>query len=231
MQKRTFAHVLGYTVVITLGIAGAAQALPGTNTVASDDIINGQVTRPDIALNAINSQRVGDNSLLAIDLAPNSVKASEVADDAVASGEVLDNSLSGLDVADGSLAGADVAPNSLTGAEINEATLSLPDPSVRMRTGATTSINRGSFGTATANCLLGEKATGGGVYPNSNVFFPHVVASFPTPNNTAFGVPNNGITPTGWRVWVSNTDAHNGAGGQLAASTPITVTPYVLCVS
>ncbi|HEY7073983.1 MAG TPA: hypothetical protein VH418_01375 [Solirubrobacteraceae bacterium] len=93
-----------------------------------------------------------------------------------------------------------------------------------MRTGASFNVSRNSFATGTASCLAGERATGGGVYPVSNVFFPQMVASFPTPNPSSFTAPNNGVTPTGWRVWVANTDQ-----GGFTAPDPITMIPYVIC--
>jgi hypothetical protein len=97
--------------------------------------------------------------------------------------------------------------------------------SVAMRTGAQFSVNRNSFNDGSANCLAGERATGGGVYPTSNVYYPNVVASFPLPNPTSFAAPNNGTTPTGWHVWVANNDQ--------TANAPATVTmvPYVICVA
>lgn len=95
---------------------------------------------------------------------------------------------------------------------------------VRMRTGAQFTVNRNGFETGTAACLAGEMATGGGVYPTSNVFFPNVASSFPTPNPSAFTPPANGAVPTGWRVWVSNVDA----AGSTAPATA-TMVPYVLC--
>jgi hypothetical protein len=96
---------------------------------------------------------------------------------------------------------------------------------VTMRTGAAFNVNRNSFAIGSADCNAGERATGGGVYPNSNVYFPSLISSFPTPNATAFTTPQNGVTPTGWRVWVANNDV----AGNIAPAT-ITMTPYVVCV-
>jgi hypothetical protein len=98
--------------------------------------------------------------------------------------------------------------------------------SVTMRTGPSFTVNRNSFATGAAGCNAGERATGGGAYPNSNVLFPNVAASFPTPNATAFTAPQNGVTPTGWRVWVSNPDVATST-----APATVTMTPYVICVS
>lgn len=96
--------------------------------------------------------------------------------------------------------------------------------SATMRTGAQFLVNRNSFEDGQANCLAGERATGGGVFPVSNVYFPSVVASFPLPNPGS-GTPNNGVTPTGWQVWVSNNDQVG------AAPATVTMVPYVICVA
>jgi hypothetical protein len=96
---------------------------------------------------------------------------------------------------------------------------------VRMRTGTPFTVSRNSFNDGTASCAGSEQATGGGVFPNSNVFFPNVVGSYPTPNPFPPAPPNNGVVATGWTVWVSNPDV-----GGLIAPTTVTMTPYVLCV-
>ena len=95
---------------------------------------------------------------------------------------------------------------------------------VRMRKGADFSIARNTFASGTVDCLPGEQATGGGAYPTNNVFFPQVVASFPTPNAASYGAANTDTVPTGWRVWVANSDQ----GG--ATAPTVTMTPYVLCI-
>jgi hypothetical protein len=96
-----------------------------------------------------------------------------------------------------------------------------------MRTGASFVLASGNQGFGSASCNAGEKATGGGVYPVSNVYFPTVVASFPTPNDSAFtNPPRNGITPTGWDVWVTN----NSTVTQNEPNS-VTMIPYVICAS
>jgi hypothetical protein len=95
-----------------------------------------------------------------------------------------------------------------------------------MRVGSDFTVLRNDFATGTASCNAGERATGGGVYPKSNVYFPRVGASFPTPNPASFTTPNNAVTPTGWRVWVSMDDT---AGFTAPAS--VTETPYVICAA
>jgi hypothetical protein len=95
MRAIGFMHVVGYATAVALAIGGTATALPGTNTVDSGDIIDGQV------------------------------KTSDLAGSSVKSGKVLNNSLKGLDVKDGSLTGTEITDNSLTGADVLESSLDL----------------------------------------------------------------------------------------------------------
>ena len=108
-------HITGWVVVVTLVTGlGIADALPGTNTVDSGDIINGQVTSADIKNHTIKAR----------DLRSESVTGGKIRNGTVASVDVADGSLRGRDVANGSLTGADIANNSSLGAaEINEAGL------------------------------------------------------------------------------------------------------------
>lgn len=100
MKLPALGHALGYTALTVILTAGAAQSLAGSNTVASDDIINGQVYGADLANNAVSSAKV------------------------------YDNSLTGADIRNSAVNGADIGDNSLTGADIDESTLTLPPPTV-----------------------------------------------------------------------------------------------------
>jgi hypothetical protein len=60
--------IIGTTLLVVLLTAGAAQSLSGSNTVFTDDIVNGQVRNEDIAANAIGGGRVNDNSLTGADV-------------------------------------------------------------------------------------------------------------------------------------------------------------------
>jgi hypothetical protein len=101
---------------------------------------------------------------------------------------------------------------------------------VTMRTGAAFTVSRNSFNDGQVTCQAGERATGGGVFANSNVFFPNVVASHPLPNPTT-GTPNTGITPTGWKVWVANNDIFREGTTPVVAPATVTMTPYAICVN
>lgn len=117
LRNHIRSNVVGY-VAIFLALSGTAVALPGTNTVDSQDIIDEQVRAADIGTGQVRSADVAnDNTAFALtgkDIGPGSLSGSDLADE----------SLSGADVANGSLGGGDVADNSLTGADVNEDSLS-----------------------------------------------------------------------------------------------------------
>ena len=103
------ANVLGF-VAIFIALTGTAVALPGTDTVESDDIVDGEVRNPDIHDNAVTSDKIGLGQ--------------------VDSPQLHGDSVTGAKIADGSVGAADVAPNSLGGGQVDEASL---DPSVLQR--------------------------------------------------------------------------------------------------
>lgn len=103
-------NVLGF-VAIFIALSGtAAASLPGTDTVDSGDIINGEVRSADIRGNAVTSDEIGSGQ--------------------VGSPELQADSVTGAKIADGAVGAADVAPDSLGGGQIDEASL---DSSVLQR--------------------------------------------------------------------------------------------------
>lgn len=62
------ATVVGFAILLVLMSAGAAQSLSGSNTVDSDDIINGTVASADIK----------DDSVKAVDIKANAITGSEL---------------------------------------------------------------------------------------------------------------------------------------------------------
>lgn len=101
-------NVVGYLALFLVLTGGTAQALNGSNTVFSDDIVNREVKTADLANRAVTANR----------LAPNSVRTGRVVDNSLTGADV--SNLTGGDVTDGSLTGDDVLGNSLTGDQINE---------------------------------------------------------------------------------------------------------------
>jgi hypothetical protein len=108
---REWSGVAALLLVLTGGVAYAA------NTVASSDIIDGEVKTQDLAANAVNSSKISDGQVTEADIGQGAVATAELKNDAVTSQKVLNDTL----------VGNDVAANTLKGADIDEATLDIGD--------------------------------------------------------------------------------------------------------
>jgi len=105
IRKHIRGNVVGYLALFLVLTGGTAQALNGSNTVFSDDIVNRNVKTEDLAVQAVTANR----------LAPNSVRT----------GRVVDENLTGDDVANESLAGNDIANGSINADELNESQIGI----------------------------------------------------------------------------------------------------------
>ena len=96
-------NVVGY-LALFVALSGTAVALPATNTVFSDDIVNGEVASKDISdTNGVRSADVRDDDkngggLAAIDLARGSVGSSEILTDGVGSPEIAANAVGASEI-------------------------------------------------------------------------------------------------------------------------------------
>lgn len=68
MKRPALAHLLGYTALTLVLTAGAAQSLAGSNTVTSDDIVDGTIVANDIKTAAIGGRPIVDNSITGADV-------------------------------------------------------------------------------------------------------------------------------------------------------------------
>jgi hypothetical protein len=132
IRKHIRGNVVGYVALFLVLTGGTAQALNGSNTVFSDDIVNREVKTADLANQAVTANR----------LAPNSVRTGRVVDDSLTGADITN--LTGADVTDGTLNGDDILANSLTGNQINE-----------FQTGI-----GGDLGVSLANAQLGSNVVG-----------------------------------------------------------------------
>jgi hypothetical protein len=132
-------------VAIFIALGGTAFALPGTNSVNSGDIVNGQVKARDIGAQQ--------------------VRASKLASGAVTGGKVLDNSLTGADVNEATLTTRPIA------IDLSESESDSDQPSQQIgdleidnfcNTSATrrlTFYNRNAQSTASLNWFYGDGTT------------------------------------------------------------------------
>src|SRR5919197_3670692 len=103
----TYANVMATLAVFLVLTGGTAIALDGSNTVFSDDIVDGEVKAPDLAGNSVRTGKIQDGQ----------VTTSDLGDSQVGSVDVLDGGLTGQDVANSSLT-TDNIDDSLTAADL-----------------------------------------------------------------------------------------------------------------
>jgi hypothetical protein len=70
----TYANVVASLALFLALTGGTAVALSGTNTVFSDDIVDGQVKKPDIADGSVGSGKLIDGSIASADISPRAGK-------------------------------------------------------------------------------------------------------------------------------------------------------------
>jgi hypothetical protein len=107
----TYSNVMVTILAFMVLGGGSAVALRGSNRVFSDDIVNGQVKKPDLGPGAVTNPK----------LAASAVDSAKVADETLSGTDV--GGLTGADIVAASLTGEDIQGNSLGGAQINEAAL------------------------------------------------------------------------------------------------------------
>jgi hypothetical protein len=115
-------NVVGY-VALFFALSASAYALPGTNTVDTGDIVNGQVRSPDIGAGQVGTTDLANNSVNSLKVANNSVTGGDIANGKVSVLDLATGSVDSSKVVDNSLTGAEVADNSLTGGDVDESTL------------------------------------------------------------------------------------------------------------
>jgi hypothetical protein len=85
-------------VALFVAIGGTAYALPGTNTVNSGDIINGQVKNQDLHGDAVASGKIENGQVRQVDLRDTAVDSAKVEDESLTGSDVVDFGLSNQDV-------------------------------------------------------------------------------------------------------------------------------------
>src|SRR3954451_3115922 len=109
----TYANVMATIAVFLVLSGGTAVALSGSNTVFSDDIVNGEVKAADIGSNAVGSGKIVDGAVQGVDVFDGAVDSPDILDGAVSNNDVRKNAITSGKVQDESLTGADVVESSL----------------------------------------------------------------------------------------------------------------------
>ena len=140
MSDRIRAHlrsnVVGYIALFCFAMSGTAMALDGTNTVFSDDIVNGEVKAADIGTGELTSGDILNGTIDRQDLSNGAVGGTNILAGAVSSPKVENNSLTNLDIDNtsslgpaeiGALGAAELATGSVGTDEIADETVTGAD--------------------------------------------------------------------------------------------------------
>ena len=105
-------NVIGY-VALFVAMTGTAVALPGTNTVFTDDIVQGEVKSADLADDSVNGGKLRNNSTASRHVVNNSLESEDILDGAVGTADLADGSVDSAKVLDDTQAGGGLGPTDL----------------------------------------------------------------------------------------------------------------------
>jgi hypothetical protein len=124
IREHLRSNVVGYVGLFLFAMSGTAIALDGSDTVFSDDIVNGQVKTNDISnSNGVRSADVRDDTLdggglAPADLAPNSVGSSEIAAEGVTTLDIQQDGVVAADIGAGAVGSSEIATDAVGGSEL-----------------------------------------------------------------------------------------------------------------
>ncbi len=88
-------HV-GLIALFLVLAGGSAYALDGSNTVFTDDIVNGAVRSADLGVESVSSSRIVDGGVTGADLAANAVSSAKVRDGTIGAADLDTSAFDGL---------------------------------------------------------------------------------------------------------------------------------------
>ncbi len=171
-------NVIGYIALFAFAMSGTASALDGSDTVFSDDIVDGEVKTADINTNAVRSNQIQNGQVATADLGDGKVTELKLADDSVTGAKVLDGEIGIADLADGSVTGAKVLDGEIGNAD-------LADGSV-----GTNKVQDGAINSAK---ILDDSQAGGGLGPQDLATNAVAQAEIATDGVAATEVQNDSI--------------------------------------
>jgi hypothetical protein len=114
-------NIVGYIALFLALTGGTAYALDGTNTVFSDDIVDGQVKAADLHTDSVGGVKVTDGSLTGADFADRSIGGQKIGTETLAGANVADGSLFGSDIANESISAQDIGTHAVGASEVDPA--------------------------------------------------------------------------------------------------------------
>jgi len=114
--RLSYANVVATISLFLVLTGGAAYALDGSNTVFTDDLVNGDVKVADIGQGAVATDELANNQVKAADIGDGEVKAAEIANGQVGADEVADGQVRTQEIGNGQVQADDLAPGVAPGA-------------------------------------------------------------------------------------------------------------------
>ena len=197
MKRPAFGHLLGYTALTIILTAGAAQSLAGSNTVTSDDIVDGTITHADVKPNSLGGSRFLDNS--------------------VTSSKILNNTVTGADINEGTLA----LPGAVktTAIRIDGTKAFGAGTTSRPGTGQYTVDYGSSLSNCTAQATIGSNFNNGGESVAFGTKVPLAFPGYPTDNVMTIWVEDGVDGYTNAPMFVTLACAAGSAGHTTAGLT------------
>jgi hypothetical protein len=100
MRARPSSSMVIALIALFVALSGTAVALDGSNTVFSDDIVNGEVKNGDLATDSVASGKIKDGEVKNAEISAGAVKTNSIGDGEVRTADVRDDSLTPADLAD-----------------------------------------------------------------------------------------------------------------------------------
>jgi hypothetical protein len=187
--RLTYANVVSSIALFLVLTGGAAYALDGSNTVFTDDIVNGEVKIGDVGQGAVATEEIVNNQVKAADIGDGEVKAADIANGQVTADELAANSVRSDEVADGQVRtqeigngqvqAQDLAPGVAPGASGARAWGLVAPEGTLLRSKQVTAVTEPSWGTycidpapgidpTTAVMVVGEDLTHGSTDPGTD---------------------------------------------------------------
>src|SRR4051812_8147085 len=154
MTRKLLAHLrgqwIGALALLLVLTGGTAYALDGSNTVFSDDIVNGEVKVADVGQGAVatdelangqvKSADLGDGEVKSIDVGAGQIGAGDLAVNSVNASKIVDGQVQSPEIGNGQVQAEDLAPGVAPGATGGRAWGEVSSAGVLLRSKRVTSV-------------------------------------------------------------------------------------------
>ena len=122
VRRHLQSHVVAY-IALFVALSGSALALPGKNSVKSNDIKRGAVKGRAIAEDAVKKAKIRDAAVTAPKLSAAAVTTAALADSAVTTPKLAEDSVTRQKIVQGSINGGKLANGAVNSAKVADGTL------------------------------------------------------------------------------------------------------------